>query len=75
MDHGAGSQDCLCQPGPSAHGVLRWQITVTTAIHAAVGSCSYAGNETLSAFSEYCGMEEHLGAQLVIKLNTGFIIM
>lgn len=68
------ARHCLCQPAPSACGVLRWQITATTATPAAVGSYRYAGNET-SAFSEYCGMEKLLGAWLVIKSNTVFIIM
>lgn len=66
---------CRCQPAPSACGVLRWQITVTTATHAAVGSYSCAGNETPSAFSGYCDMEKPLGARLVTKLSTVFIIM
>lgn len=57
------ARHCFCQPAPSACGVLRWQITVTTATHAAVGSYSCAGNETSSAFSGYCDMEKSLGAR------------
>lgn len=36
--------------------------------HCCLGKYGYAANETKSAFSGYCGMEKHLGAQLVIKL-------
>lgn len=68
------ARHCLCQPAPSARGVLRWQITVTSATCAAVGSHSYADNGTRSGFSGCCGMEKHVGAWLAIKSNTVVII-
>lgn len=68
-------QPCIAsQPAPSVRGTSRWQITITTATHAAVGSYSYAGNETSGVFTGFCGMERHLGARLVNKVNAVFII-
>lgn len=62
------------QPAPSACGTLRWQITIATAAHVAVGSYSYAGNETSHVFTGFCGTERHSRARLVTKLNAVFII-
>lgn len=74
VNHGAHRQAQPVSACSPCCGVLRWQITVSTAASAAVGSYSHAAHET-SAFSGDCGMGRHLGAWLVIKSNTASIIM
>lgn len=74
VSHGARRQGQPVSACSSCCGVLRWQITVSTAALAAVGSYSHAAHET-SAFSGYCGMGKHLGVGSVIKSNTVFVIM
>lgn len=65
VSHGARRQG---QPVSACSSccVLRWQITVSNAALAAVGSYSHAAHET-SAFSGYCGMGKHLGVSYQVK--------